>query len=138
MSYDLDLIQQLCKELELPNSRKIDRVEISFNQNAVLYFQNAANEEDCLVGFDGTPWHGHNDLMFSDAQGNFIEMNYVDLISGISDGQVLVGERWLNGKVIDRWLEHCDFNDLKIELQCMPSGEELKFFRPTLDRTVRA
>jgi hypothetical protein len=127
MSYDLDLIEKLCKELELTNSRKIDRVEISLNQNAVLCFQNAENEDDCLIGFDGTPWHCHDGPMFGDAKGNYIELNYLDVISGIKDGQIIVGERWLNGEIQDRWLEHRDYNDLKIELKHISKGEELRF-----------
>ncbi len=135
MRYELDLIQQLCKELELSNSRKIDRVEIALNQNAVLCFQNAANEEDCLIGFDGTPTHYHDALIFSDAKGNFIELNYLELITSIKDGQMIVGERWLNGEIQDRWLEHRNFNDLTSELKYASLGEELKFYCPTVSRS---
>ena len=128
MSYDLDLIEQMCKELELSNSRKIDRVEIALSHVAVLCFQNAENEDDCLCGFLDTPWHVHDDFIFCDAIGNSIELNYLDLISGIKDGLILVSERWLNGTINDRWLEHRDYNDLKIELKLMSKGEELRFF----------
>jgi len=77
MRYDLDLVNQLCREIGLPARMDTDsRVEIDLGRGAVLCFQNAEREEDCLIGFLGMPWHTHDDLMFVDARGNYINLDY--------------------------------------------------------------
>lgn len=52
MRYDLDLIGTLCDEIGLSTRMKTDqRIEIDLGEDAILCFQNAAREEDCLIGF---------------------------------------------------------------------------------------
>lgn len=129
MRYDLDLIHQLCCEIGL--SVRIDagrRVEVDLGQGAVLCFQNAERDEDCLIGFLGTPWHTHNGLMFSDGRGRYVELDYLDLITGLKEGQVLVCERLRYGRAVDRWLIHRDYND---EFKYMEEGEQIVVCRAT-------
>lgn len=128
MRYDLELILKLCKELGFPSHRKNERVEIALGQGAVLVFENAEQDKDCLVAFSGTSWHAHDDLMFTDGCGNYVELNYLDIVAGLKDGQILVCEQWQRGAVIDRWLIHRDYND---EFKYMEEGEELRVRRPT-------
>jgi hypothetical protein len=64
--------------------------------------------------------------MFVDGRGNFIEMNYLDVLSGLKEGKVLVAERWQGGQILDRWLVHCDYND---ELKYMQPEEEIRIWR---------
>jgi len=51
MRYDLDLIYQLCGEIGL-SARIVSaqRAEIDLGQGAILRFQNAEKDEDCLIG----------------------------------------------------------------------------------------
>ena len=54
MRYDINLIQQLCSEIGL--SARVDtnqRVEVDLGEGAVLCFQNAEREKDCLIGSAG-------------------------------------------------------------------------------------
>src|SRR6478736_126227 len=105
MRYDLDLVDQLCREIGLLVHMDIDRVEIDLGRGAVLCFENAEREQDCLIGFLGMPWHTHDNLMFADARSD-IELDYLDLLTGLKEGRVLVCEREVEGRTVDRWLVH--------------------------------
>jgi hypothetical protein len=50
MSYDLNVVQQLCREIGLP-ARIIDvhHLGVDLGEGAVLCFQNAESEADCLM-----------------------------------------------------------------------------------------
>ena len=95
---------------------------------AVLCFQNAEKDEDCLIGFKGTPWHTHDNLMLADAHGNYVELNYLDLVTGLKEGRVLVSEREVDGRLVDRWLIHSEFND---EFRYLEEGERIVVRRAT-------
>ena len=130
MRYDLKLIRELCQELGLRSSfRSDDLVAIELGEDCVLVFQNVERDEDCLVGFDGTPWHTHDVFVFVDGRGYYTEMDYLDVVSGLKDGRVLVCERWLEGRLVDRWLIHRDFND---EFKYMDEREEVRVRRPVI------
>jgi hypothetical protein len=102
-------------------------VEIDLGPAGSLCFQNAENDEDCLIGFRGTPWHTHDDLTF-DGHGHYIELSYLDMLSGLKDGRVLVCERLIEDRLVDRWLIHRDYND---ELKDMDAGEQIIVRRVT-------
>lgn len=133
MRYDFSLILELCKELGLSSSLANERLDIAVRPDVNLCFQNADRDEDCLVGFDGTPWHTHDDFIFDDGGGNFIEMSYLDVVTGLKDGQILICERWHNGGVADRWLIHRDCGDIKHEFKYMDEGEELRVWRSEIE-----
>jgi hypothetical protein len=128
MRYDLDLIRQLCSEVGLSVLAGDRRVEVDLGQGAVLCFQNAEREEDCLIGFLDTPWHTHDNLMFTGARGHYIELDYLDLVVALREGRVLVCERFVDGRVADRWLIHRDYND---EFKYMEEGEQIVVRRAT-------
>ena len=112
MRYDLSLIYELCQEIGLSARLHPDRVTVDVGRGAVLCFQNAEREEDCLIGFLDTPWHTHDDLSFVDARGYYIELNnYLDVVVGLMEGRLLICERVVDGRIIDRWLVHSEFND---------------------------
>ncbi|MDB6122736.1 MAG: hypothetical protein JWQ71_1729 [Pedosphaera sp.] len=133
MRYDFELIHELCQELGLRSCiRTHERLEIELGEAVVLCFQNAERDEDCLAGFEGTPSHTHGDFMFVDGRSYYTEMNYLDVLTGLKDGEVLICERWNGGRVSDRWLVHRSYND---EFKYMEEGEEIRIRRPaTPDR----
>lgn len=107
MRYDLDLVNQLCREIGLMvQMDTADRVEIDLGRSAVLCFQNAEREDDCPIGFLGMPWHVHDNLIFVDARGNYIELDYLNLLTGLKDGRVLIREREVKGGAENLWLVH--------------------------------
>lgn len=123
MRYDLDLILELCGEVGLPARLTDGRVEVDLCPGAVLHFQNAEDEKDCLIGFFDTPWHTHGDLTFSDSHGrHVVEIDYLDVIVALKDGRVLICERQRANGTVDRWLIHRDYND---ELRWLEQGEQL-------------
>jgi len=127
MRYDIDLIQQLCREVGLPSTSHADeRVDIELRPGIVLRFQNAERDEDCLVEFPGTPWHTHDEFMFADGRGYYVELDYLDVLTGLTDGRVLICELRKNGQIMDRSLIHRDYND---EFKYMEEDEEIVVFR---------
>ncbi len=129
MRYELDLIHELCQEIGLPSRIAAQQcVEVDVGDGAVLCFRNAGKDDDCLIGFLGTPWHTHDNLMFADARGHYVELNYLDLVTALKEGRVLVSERHVDGRLIDRWLIHSEFND---EFRYLQEGEQIVVRRAT-------
>jgi hypothetical protein len=123
MRYDLDLVNQLCHEIGLIVRAGTDRrVEVDLGRAAILCFQNAEHDNDCLIGFLGTPWHMHDNLMFTDARGNYVELDYLNLLTGLKEGRILICEREAKGQIVDRWLVHCEYND---EFKYLQEGERI-------------
>ena len=122
MRYDLEFLEDYCREIGLV-ARISGRsaLEVFFGNGAVLCFQNADREEDCAVGFPNTPWdfhgdiklawHFHGDIMFADSKGNYVELDILNLLSGIRAGDVVLCERYRDGTLVDRWLAHSEYND---------------------------
>jgi hypothetical protein len=130
MRYDFALVHQLCQEIGLIVRLDTDhRIEADLGGGAILCFQNAEHEDDCLIGFLGMPWHVHDNLMFADARGNYIEIDYLDLLIGLKEGRVLVCEREVKGRTVDIWPVHSECND---ELRYLEEGERIIVRRATL------
>ncbi|UVO27414.1 hypothetical protein [Bradyrhizobium arachidis] len=130
MRYDLDLVNQLCREIGLVVRLDNDhRIEVDLGRDAVLCVENAEREENCLIGFLGMPWHTHDNLMFADARGNYIELDYLDLLTGLKEGRILVCEREAKGRTVDIWLVHSEYND---ELKYLEEGERIIVRRATV------
>ena len=81
------------------------------------------------MGFLDLPWHTHGGMMFANAQGYYIELEYLDVVIGLKEGQALVCERIVNDCVVNRWLTHHKLND---ELSHMEQGERLVIRRAAL------
>jgi len=131
MRYDLPLIQERCQEIGLPSRLQGESLEIELKPGVMLRFLNASRDEDCLVGFDGTQWHTHGDLVFAGGQGAYVEMSILDVVAGLKDGSILVCERWNDGQLKDRCLVHRDYND---EFKFMSEGEEIKVWRVAVEK----
>jgi hypothetical protein len=126
VKYDLDLVVLACAEAGLPATHVDECVAISLGQRAVLLIQNI-EDDDCMIGFEGTAWHTHDNPCFADPEG-YIEMEYIDLPRALSEGKALVCEMYRNGEIVDRWLAHHEIND---EFRHMDPGEELRIWRAT-------
>ena len=124
MRYDLDTLEEFCGEIGL-DAQMADNLslQVLLGGGAVLCFQNAARDEDCLVGFLDCPWHFHgDDLEFSDHHGHFVVLDLLNLLSGLCSGDVLICEHEVSGRLADRWLVHKIYND---ELEHLKLGERL-------------
>jgi hypothetical protein len=127
VSYDLDLVETLSENLvRIGFLREADRVEIEFQPGMVLCFVNHPRDPESLIGFKGTPWHVHGAFKFMDKDYNYIEMDYGDMILGLTEGTVLVCERWHQGQLINRWLTHIEYSD---EFGNLKYTDELRFKR---------
>jgi hypothetical protein len=132
MRYDPDHVLRCCEEIGLrgdllsPNALVIELAE-----GVRLIFQNLEPDDDCVVGFEGTPSHTHGAFTFVDGRGHYVEMDYLEVIAGLADGRILVCERSKLGAIVDRWLIHRDYND---EFKHLVFGEQIRVWRPTLSR----
>ena len=112
MRFDLAMVSELCGEVGLSCVRRsAAEAAVYLGEGITLLFQNATNEDDNLIGFEGTQWHTHDGLTCSDRHGFYVELRYLDLVSGLADGTILVCELWVRGELSDRWLVHRDFVD---------------------------
>ncbi len=123
MRYDLEFLNQFSCEIGLKSSL-VDRLSLNLDLGggAILCFRNSEIEGDCLLGFSDTPWHTHGDLIFVDPRGHYVELESLDLLSGLVSGLVLVCEREVEGKIADRWLIHREYND---EFKYLEVGERV-------------
>ena len=127
MRYDLDMIGDLCRELGLRTvARSSNEVAVELEEGVVLRFVNGEREEDSLVGFEGGEWHYHDDFMCSDRHGFHIELGYMDVLTGLADGEVLLCEQWVRGELRERSLVHRDYVD---EFRYMEEDEEIRIRR---------
>jgi hypothetical protein len=127
MRYDLGMIRDLCGELGLRSAaRSTDEVAIELDEGVVLTFVNAEREEDSFVGFEGGEWHYHDDLQCSDRHGVHVELGYLDVLTGLADGSVLICEEWVHGELRERSLVHRDYVDA---FRYMQAGEEIRIRR---------
>jgi hypothetical protein len=89
MRYDLDLVLRYCEEIGLHSELSTpNALAIELAEDVRLIFQNAEHDDDCLVGFNGTPSHTHGDFTFVDGRGHYVEMDYLDVIAGLADGRI--------------------------------------------------
>lgn len=124
MRFDIAMVTKLSEEVGLHCVRRgSDQVGVELEPGVTLLFQNAPNEDDCLVGFEGTPWHTHDGLTCSDRHGYYVELSYLDLVTGLADGTVLICELWVRGALADRWLVHKEYVD---EFRYMQSEHEIR------------
>jgi hypothetical protein len=127
MQYELNLIHDLCRAIGFAGYYQTPEIfAIPLAEGIVLVFQNSESEKDCLVAFEGTPWHCHGDFQFSDRHGYFLELSYLDVIKGLGAGSILLCEQWNSGVLRDRWLVHRDYID---EFRYMVEGEDIRIRR---------
>lgn len=128
MRYDLEIVSELCSELGLRVLRSgPSEVAIELEECVVLLIHNAEDEQDCLIGFEGTEWHFHDQFGWSDRLlGSSLWLDYLDVISGLADGTILICEHWSRGSLKERWLVHRDDVD---EFQYMEAGDEIRIRR---------
>jgi len=129
--YDLRLIARLCDELGLTNRLEDDRIKIVLGPGDVLVFQNAERDADCLMAFEGSPWHVHDEIVFDDGNGRCVELDDLDVVAALADGRLLVCEAWRDDAVADKRLVHRDFND---EFKGMTERVELRVRRAVVTR----
>ncbi|HEX5053929.1 MAG TPA: hypothetical protein VFZ65_19275 [Planctomycetota bacterium] len=127
MRIDLGMVAELGAEMGFAvRDVPPDEIDLVLEPDVVLVFQNLPGPSDSLVGFEGCGWHFHGDLQCSDKRGNFVELSYLDIITGLADGTVLMCECVVDGLPRDRWLVHRDYVD---EFRHMEAGEEIRVRR---------
>lgn len=124
MLLDLAMIADLCREVGLRSTRRsADEVAVQLESEVTLLFQNVPQDDDCLIGFEGTQWHTHDGLTCANQHGCYVELTYLDVVSGLANGTVLICELRTRGELTDRWLVHRDFVD---EFRFLQDGEEIR------------
>lgn len=127
MNIDLAMVAQLGSEMGM-SVREVppNQVDLVLEPGVVLVFRNLPKSSDSLVGFEGFGWHFHGDLPCADKRGFGVELSYLDIITGLADGSVLVCEVVEDGRIRERWLVHRDYND---EIGRLEAGQEIRVRR---------
>ncbi len=126
MRYRLDELVKLASELGLKTRRvDADRLDVHL-RDAVLAFCNLSEDEDTLVGFDGTPWHAHNVVVFMTGDSSYIECNELDILIGLGTGELVIVSQYVDGILRDRWLAH---RGEPLDLRYIEPDEELRVWR---------
>ena len=127
MEYRLNKIAELCSENGLHTHQPDkNRVDVKIRADCVLSFINLVEEEDTLVGFDGTPWHSHGIVEFMTGPNTYIECDELDIIVGLVSGELLIVSRYVKSNLTDRWIIH---KDELLGLKYIEPGEELNVYR---------
>ena len=124
MGYDLDFLHEFCREIGLP-AVMVDgtTLQVLLGHDAILCFENGEQPEDCYLAFADTPWHVHEqEISFCNAQGYYITLDILNVLTGLMSGEVLISEQYAEGVLVDRQLIHRDYND---EFQYLRPGERL-------------
>lgn len=125
-SYRLDELEKIALELGVETQRVDEnRLDVRLNQDAVLTFCNSVDQEDSLVGFDGTPWHSHGSVLFMTGVNTYITCDEFDILIGLGSGELVIVSRYLQGETVDRWLAH---KKEPLDLRYIEPGEELRIF----------
>lgn len=103
-----------------------DLLRVRFGQDVVLVFKNYTDSGgcDCLMAFEGTPWHSHCRLGLAAGDDDYLELDEFQVLQGISDGDIVAAESLVDGEVRDRWLHHVEGPE---DLRCLEPNEELRF-----------
>jgi hypothetical protein len=134
MTYRLDELAKLASELGLEWQRLDDnRLDVTVAPGAVLTFCNlvvendrVVDDNDTLVGFDGTRWHAHGVVPFMTGRSTYTDCDELDILVGLGSGELVVVSQYLRGELNDRWLAH---KDEPLDLQYIEAGEELRIHR---------
>jgi hypothetical protein len=126
MRLRLDELHEAALDLGFESVRvDASRVDVTLYPGCVLVFWNLP-EDDSLIGFQDTQWHTHDTLGLSTGNGTFIECDELDVLAGLSTGEILIITELRDGVIRDRWLEH------KLEplsLRYLGPGDELRVQR---------
>lgn len=127
MPYDLDKLNRHCDALGFTATREsVDALKVTIWDGVTLAFLNLVEESDTLIGFEGTQWHTHGNMILMLDQANYVELSECELLTGIKDGDIVVVERFVDSQLEDRWVAH------KLEpfdIEYIEPGEELRIRR---------
>lgn len=126
MLYRLDELAALACDLGMDARRvSANRVDVALD-DATLVFLNYPDDDDTLVAFEGTSWHAHGVMHFVTRSGSRIACDELEILVGLSVGELLVASQYMLGKLADRWLAH---RDEPVDVRYIAAGEEIRVAR---------
>ena len=127
MLLDLDSIATSARRLGFPTNR-IDQetLEIALGDDLFLVFKNFEERNHNVFGFRGTPGHDHDSIYLMIGDDEYVNFEAIDIIAAIRDGSILIIEEYVDGVLLDRWMQH---RDAKVDNQDMMPGEKVRIRR---------
>ena len=127
MILDLRSISECVKDIGFTIlHEKSNCLDIEIAEGIIFTFKNMEEVNDNAFGFKDTPWHSHDKLLLNTKGNEYVELNDIEIIAGIRDGDILLCEQYLNGILSDRWLRH---KDEKYDNKFIEAGEEIRISR---------
>jgi hypothetical protein len=116
-------------------ARRVDLngLHVQVDAQCVLVFRNYPEDDDTLVGFEGSAWHAHEALQLVTDSGDYVSFDELDILIALESGDLVIESLYVEGELRDRWLSH---KDQAPDLRNMIPGEELRISRVSC-RTVR-
>lgn len=107
MSYDLDAIEADCRSYGLSCDRiSLDELRVRFGEDCELCIANTESGADTYLGFSDGSWHTHGDAVFMTGADTYVELSPLQVIDGLRTGVLLIGSRYFQGELKDRWIFH--------------------------------
>ena len=129
MYYRLDSMEGRAAELGLRTRRvDADRLDVTLWDDCTLTFANMRDEEDSLVGFDGTPWHSHGEVEFLTSPASSVTYDELDLLIAIAAGELVIITEYAQGVVRDRLLAH---KAAPLDVSYVRPGDEVRVLAVT-------
>ena len=130
--HDLTLIADLCSELSIQSHLLDDSLHVTLQPSIVLTFKNYVENgsPECLIAFEGTAWHAHGDLIDLSTSEYEAKVNGLDVITGLSDGALMLRELWSGEHLVDRWLVHRNWHE--DGARYLSAGEDIRLRRLNL------
>ena len=96
------------------------------------HFQNTKHEDDSLILFVNGERHCHDDIIFSEKNGNYLSLNYIDFISEIIEENILICLLYTNGELKDIYPVHKDYFN---EFDYMEFGDGLRIKKLKIEKS---
>ncbi|MEM1300535.1 MAG: hypothetical protein AAGH68_14780 [Pseudomonadota bacterium] len=124
----LDQLERAASELGFETARRSPfRLHVHLDEELIMEFL-GSSEDELTFGFGGTPWHTHETVLLSIANGRYSEFSASDVLLNLRSGELVIIEQFQSDKLLDRWIAH---RDEPVDLQHIEPSEVLVVRRLT-------
>jgi len=103
MKYDFEFINSFLNANRIDYIMESERkMRIVFSDGIEMFFINDIEESSSRVHF-GFGWHNHDEFIFSNSRGDYVEIDYIELLDGLMTGSILICSHYTGNTLVDRF-----------------------------------